>query len=252
VTADSRAAFAAGARSDDPNLGQLCALIAVEADPDCDVEATLESLASLANSVDERRPRGDVEALRSVLADFSGDPSDYGDLRSSLLPDVLVRRRGLPILLSVAWLETARLAGVPAYGASLPGHFVVGVGSPDGPHEVVDPFSGGASVDEPDGQPLEAWETLDIVGRVLANVRNWAAQGQDRWRTRLWAVELGLLLPRHPLELRRERGLLLVRGGNFAAGARELEEYADVAELTSPQTAEAVRHEARTARAQLN
>ena len=65
-------------------------------------------------------------------------------------------------------------------------------------------------------------------------------------------MELSLLLPRHPFELRRERAEVLVRLGRHLAGAEELEQYADALDDVDPATAEAARREARAARAQLN
>lgn len=246
----NRLAFAAAARARSIDLALACALIAREAVPDVDVDETLDAVRALADRVATTGTA--AQRLRTVLGVFHGEDADYADLRSSLLPDVLTRRRGLPILLSVVWLETARLAGVPAYGASLPGHFVVGLGEPNGPHEVVDPWRGGAAVAESAGAPLEAWDGLDIVARILGNIRTWAAGSPERWTTRLWAVELALLLPRHSFSLRRERGELLVRGGDFAGGAAELEEYAEIVEPEAPDAAEEARREARIARAQLN
>lgn len=78
-------------------------------------------------------PRAWAQALARLLGEryeFHGTPSDYQRLESSLLHEVLRRRRGLPILLSVVWLEVARRAGAPVYGVALPGHFVVGFGRP--------------------------------------------------------------------------------------------------------------------------
>jgi hypothetical protein len=68
----------------------------------------------------------------------------------------------------------------------------------------------------------------------------------------LWAVELSLLLPAHPARLRYERAQLLVRSGDFLAGAAELEAYADVVGAVDAPAAEMVRAQARAARAMLN
>jgi hypothetical protein len=70
--------------------------------------------------------------------------------------------------------------------------------------------------------------------------------------TRLWAVELSLLLPRHPVDLRRERAELLVRLGGFLAAAEEFERFAAAIEATNPEGAEAARAAARIARARCN
>jgi hypothetical protein len=98
-------------------------------------------------------------------------------------------------------------------------------------------------------------DPLDLVLRLLTNVRALASRqppSLDAARMRLWAVELSLLLPRHPLELRRERGELLVRLGDHRGGAEELEAFALAAEQVDDAVAATARREARLARAQLN
>ncbi|MEU0220844.1 transglutaminase-like domain-containing protein, partial [Streptomyces sp. NPDC006265] len=196
---------------------------------------------------------------------FQGAPADYQRLESSLLHEVLERRRGLPILLSVVWLEVARRAGAPVYGVALPGHFVVGFG-PDEGQVLADPFDGGRVLTGADAELLVAGATgtaidpsmlrpadpLDVVLRILNNVRAWAAARPERSDVALWAVELSLLLPSHPARLRYERAQLLVQRGEFVAGAEELEAYADVVSAVDEGAAERVRGEAFAARAMLN
>jgi hypothetical protein len=241
-----RERFASVVRDQPVDLGLACALLAVEADPHVDPDAAVARLDSLARGVPEEGSA--AGRLRAVLGDFGGGPHDYDDLAASLLPDVLVRRRGLPILLSVVWLEVAKRAQIPAYGIGLPGHFVVGLGDPDSHPMVVDPFHGGRRLASSSVRP---WEPIEILQRVLANIRAWA-QPPDRWATRRWALELGLVLPRHPLELRRELGELQVGMGGYLEGALELESYADVVDAMDPELAESVRAKARSARARLN
>lgn len=260
----TRRRFAEVVRTADVDLALACLLIAAEEEPDLDVGCWLRALDDLAASVRARSGARAAERLRGGLRDFSGDPHVAADLRASLLPDVLRRRRGLPILLSVVWLEVAGRASIPAYGVGLPGHFVVGLGDPDGYHELVDPWRGGASLSgqavrriaEAAGVPfhpglLRPWEPIEVLQRILTNIRLWADR-PERWRTRLWAVELALLLPRHPVGLRRERGNLLVRLGDFRGGARELEAYAEAVEPVAPEEAETARREAHSSRARLN
>ena len=247
----SREHFAAVVRTELVDLGLACLLIAAQADPALDTRAAQAELERLARSVDPRRPP--VEALRGVLAGFTGDARDYADLRSSLLPDVLRRRAGLPILLSVVWLEVARRCGIPADGIGLPGHFVVRVGD-NYVDNYIDPFAGGARLDV-SGVPapyLRPWDAAETLLRILSNIRAWAGHSTGRARTRLWAVELSLLLPHHPVDLRRERGVLLVAGGDFAGGARELLGYAELVAAADPAAAERAREQAGAARARLN
>ena len=272
----TRARFAEVVRSEPVDVGLACLLIGGEVDPGLDVDASLETLERLAAAV---RPQlastraGDAaQALQRVLGGehgFAGTPADYDDVRASLLHEVLRRGRGLPILLSVVWIEVAARLGVPAYAVGLPGHVVVGLGDPDDEHVLVDPYAGGAVLSRADVgelvlratggrvQPelLRPLPAQDLLLRVLNNVRLLAARrppGLEAAAMRLWAVELTLLLPRHPVQLRRERGELLVRLGDHLGGADELETYAMVVDGTDDAEATAARREARLARAQLN
>jgi len=266
----TRAQFAELVRRPDVPLDLACLLIGGEVDPAVDVSAGLAALDALAVSgkydLDGASSPVEIGAGLAVAlgerAGFRGGEADYQDLRSSLLHAVLARRRGLPILLSVVWLEVARRAGVPAYGVGLPGHFVVGVGDPAGAYALVDPFRGGAPMPDAEverliGRPpapadLRPWQPSEILLRILANIRAWARDRPDRLRTRLWAVELSLLLPRPPVGLRRERGELLGRAGRFLTGADELQAYADAVEAAHPVAAADARREARMLRSRLN
>lgn len=99
---------------------------------------------------------------------------------------------------------------------------------------------------------LRPADPLDVVLRILNNVRAWAAARPERSDVALWAVELSLLLPSHPARLRYERARLLVQRGEFLHGALELEAYAEVVSAVDEGAAEQVRGEALAARAMLN
>ncbi|MGI5530239.1 transglutaminase-like domain-containing protein [Streptomyces syringium] len=288
-TTGRRQRFTEAAREVRPDLALLCLLVAAEAHAGSGSRAKappeeapseedridaaqieLDRLAGLLPALGRQAgPRRWAEALAQLLGErcgFHGSPADYRRLESSLLDEVLLRRRGLPILLSVVWLEVARRAGAPVYGVALPGHFVVGFGDPYGEKVLVDPFEGGRPLSDEDagllvagatGAPLSPSmfapaEPLDIVLRVLNNIRAWAAARPERSDVQLWALELSLLLPRHPARLRYERAELLVERGDFLRGARELEEYAEVIAAVEPGTARTVLGQARAARAMLN
>ncbi|NBE52480.1 transglutaminase-like domain-containing protein [Streptomyces boluensis] len=270
---DRRERFAREARAERPDLALLCLLLAAEADPaldDAGIDAAQIELDRLAGLLPFRPggPHAWATAVAELLGGrcaFRGAAADYQRLESSLLHSVLRRRRGLPILLSVVWMEVARRAGAPVYGVALPGHFVVGFG-PAQDQVLADPFDGGRILAGTEAERLVAGATgapldpsmlrpadpLDIMVRILNNIRAWAATRLERSDVALWAVELALLLPSHPARLRHERAQLLVRCGEFIAGAAELEEYAQVVETVDGEAAERVRREAREARAMLN
>lgn len=290
MTEQSRSRFRTEARAEHPDPVALCVLASAEhllGEPSSDPKGppTLEALttacqsaldrhaAAVRTAVAERRPAGPGETaalLAAVLGGrerFHGRDSDYRRLESSLLPEVLRRRRGLPIMLSLVWTAVAARAGLTVRGVALPGHFIVAVGDPSGAEEYVlaDPFHGGRLLDLDDaaaittaaGHPfapelLNPAQPLEIVLRVLGNIRSWAADRPEQARTQLWATELALLLPRHPAGLRLERAELLVRTGHFLAGAAEMDAYAEILDAFDREAAARVRLEARSARHRLN
>lgn len=263
MSAATRELFAAEARSERPDLARLCLLLAAEADPELDervmdwAQIELDRLAGML-PYGLRGARAWASAVTELLGGrlgFHGTPADYDRLSSSLLHEVLRRRRGLPILLSVVWLEVARRAGAPVYGLGLPGHFVVGFGDPE-EGVVADPFAGGASLGAGPAElaagPRTPARTLDIVLRILNNIRGWASSRPEQSGVALWALDLSLLLPSHPAALRYERARLLVERGAFREGAGELEAYAEVMDAVDASAATRIRAEAVSARALLN
>lgn len=271
--AEVRRRFGDEARAERPDLAVLCLLVGAAADGGLDeagMDAAQIELDRLAGLLPFRPggPRSWAAAIGELLGgrcEFRGSPGDYQRLGSSLLHEVLRRRRGLPILLSVVWMEVARRAGAPVYGVALPGHFVVGFGPPE-QQVLADPFDGGRVLTGTDAELLVAGATgapldpamlspadpLDVVMRILNNIRAWAAARPERSDVSLWAVELALLLPSHPARLRYERAQLLVQRGDFLGGAIELDAYADVVVAVDEAAAERVRRQAHAARAMLN
>lgn len=147
---------------------------------DVDTSATLARLDAMA-----ARVNGDTHlALRRVIAiedGIGGNVDDYHDPANSFLHRVLDTRRGIPISLSVLWIEIGRRAGMEMVGVGLPGHFVVYAGG-----QMVDPFHYGEAIgfDEAAGLVAAAlggaprldrsWlspvDTTGIIQRMLRNL----------------------------------------------------------------------------------
>jgi regulator of sirC expression with transglutaminase-like and TPR domain len=158
----------------DPPLDALALAIAGASRP-VDYAAALAQLDAFGEGVAAavagvHDAEGQAAACARVLGaehGFTGDRQTYDDPRNSMLDIVLERRRGLPILLSVVYVEAGRRAGLPLAGVGLPGHFVVGhFGT--APALLLDPFAGGTTLG-PDAA-ARPWTAHEIAMRILNNL----------------------------------------------------------------------------------
>jgi regulator of sirC expression with transglutaminase-like and TPR domain len=187
--------------SDDEQFPLLEAAIAIAQDetPGLDVETVLADVDALALRLKTRlTPDASVvHKLRSLNRfffeelGFSGNVNDYHDPANSYLPDVLARRRGIPITLALLYMEIAGHIGLRAEGVSFPGHFLVKMRLPQG-EVVIDPFTGQSlsrsdledrldlvrqasarrdAFDMPLALFLQAAGPRDIISRMLRNLR---------------------------------------------------------------------------------
>jgi regulator of sirC expression with transglutaminase-like and TPR domain len=168
-------------------------------------ETVLDEAASLVRErvAGTRSSFQKARLLARVLSEelgFSGDEDDYYDPRNVLLGPLLERRKGMPILLSVLWMEVGRRAGIPVAGIGLPGHFIVRIGPPPG--TLADPFAGGV--------PL----TVDDCRRKVKAL----AGGRVPWRAEyLRQMEISALLERVLRNLSGCRGRNGDEAGRFRA-----------------------------------
>jgi regulator of sirC expression with transglutaminase-like and TPR domain len=132
------------------DLVEASLVIDLEENPALDVEHHLGEvrawsdavLARLEGSRDVDRVVDTVNRLLFDEEGFHGQDEDYYDPRSALLSSALERHAGLPITLSILYIELSRRIGIEATGVSLPGRFLVKFSGPFGVI-VVDPFDGG-------------------------------------------------------------------------------------------------------------
>ena len=186
------------------NLARGALLIALEDYPRLDVDAHVANLDALADRVKRRSVRGEPAIFRlgHVHAEmfdvdrYRGDPANYYDPRNAYLNEVIDRRIGIPITLSIIFLHVATRVGLNSSGVGLPGHYLVKVQFEL--NEVyVDPFHGGTTLTLDEiGRLLEdmtrrqirlssahlrAWSGRETLVRVLANLENmWRLSGEQR------------------------------------------------------------------------
>ncbi|MCP3065358.1 transglutaminase-like domain-containing protein [Myxococcus sp. K38C18041901] len=230
-----------------PRLDLAALAIATLDRPGLDAPACLHMLDVLACRVqveaerlnDKGEALAPLRALRHVLSDiegFRGNEENYHSPENSFLDQVLERKLGLPITLSVVYLEVARRAGIPLYGVPFPGHFLVAHDAGD--HKLVmDPFHQGDILTEHGCEELLkrvapqlkfdramlAPAPVELIAyRMLSNLRRVYLGREDRERG-LAVVDLLLLLaPDHPGEL-RTRAALLANLGAYRAALRDVE-----------------------------
>lgn len=256
----SREAFAAFERlleADDPglDLARACLMVAQDAYPELDIDRYLRELELLAHQLRGKLPATDtpeerVLALNRFLFDdlgFAGNAEAYYDPRNSYLNEVIERRVGIPITLSILYMELGRRIGLPLEGLSFPGHFLVRLRLRHGTL-VLDPFAFGAPVSSgelrerlkqvvPPGStghltvddlPLEPFlepaTKKQILARLLRNLKGiyMARENLERAlevlnRMRAVAPEVGVDL--------RDRGLLYERLECWRPAMQDLSEY---------------------------
>lgn len=222
-------------------LDEAALVIAAHARPDgdpLDVEAYLARVDGLAAGAKEASATAVLEHLFAVEG-FRGDTESYYDPRNSYLDEVLDRRLGIPISLSLLVVEVGRRLGVPFEPIGMPGHFLVRC---DG--QLYDPFERGRALSVAEcamrfeaihggGAPftedlLAVATPVDIVARMLNNLRQVHLAAKDSTNLE-WVLRLRSLLPGTTLEERVERAGVLAALGRFDEAADLLESLAPAA-----------------------
>ncbi len=178
----------------DPALDELALALAAE----FRAVDSAEALARLDDLGDEVVLAGGepLDALTAVLGGrhgFAGEVDGYDDPLNSMLDSVLERRAGLPILLSVVYVEVARRAGIALAGVGLPGHYVVGCFE-TAPPVLLDPFAGGGRVEVREPEHVRPWRVHETALRMLNNLVGSYTRRHDLGRA-IRAAEMRLELP---------------------------------------------------------
>jgi len=243
----ARQRFIQEIQSDSIDLGRAALWIAQEAYPDLDVEEYLAALDEMAAEVQERLPpeRYPLRVIRILNhylfedLGFRGNSEDYYDPRNSFLNEVIDRRTGIPITLSLIYLELARRIDFPMAGVGMPGHFLVRPLFADA-EIFVDPFHQGQILFPEDcqerlaqiyglGIPLQDHHLRPtpprlILVRLLNNLRQ-IYLSRAQLELALAAVErILLLIPESLLHL-RDRGLLYYQLGRWQQARQDLRHY---------------------------
>lgn len=242
--------FAELVSSEQFNLAEASLLVAQDVYPNLDVPAYLGRLDDIAQAI-RKRLASDAFAEQKVLAlnyflfnemRFVGNIDDYYDPRNSYLNEVLERRTGIPLTLSILYLEVGRRLGLNLKGISFPGHFLVKLSVKRG-ELVLDPFIGGEAQSEadlrqrlsqvmPEGEAkrvpierfLEPASSRQVIARMLRNLKGIYLKAQQLEQALAVMHRILLVMPESAEEL-RDRGLLYQRLECFRPALSDLQNY---------------------------
>jgi regulator of sirC expression with transglutaminase-like and TPR domain len=229
------------------DLARAALLLAQEEYPDLDLDVYLNRLNSMAAAIadrlpSERYPLRIIQTINRYLYDdlqFSGNQENYYDPRNSYLNEVIDRRMGIPITLSLVYLEVAKRLDFPMEGVGLPGHFLIRPVAAD-MEILVDPFHRGEVLFAEDAQErlsqiygrsipmqpefLEATSPRQFLARMLTNLKVIYLNSGDLRRGRAASDRILLLFPDAAHE-RRDRGLLAYQLGDWSQARLDLSQY---------------------------
>lgn len=262
--------FAALVSSDEHfPLLEAAASIALIDEPELDVESVLEEVERMVDRVRSRMISSADDLTRLAVLNhvfykdmgFGLNANDYYAPRNSFVNEVLRTRRGIPVSLSVIWLEMAQELGLRAHGIAFPGHFLVKVALDSG-LVVLDPATGESlgidhlserlepfrdqedqllkpDLDEgetPLGLYLQSCPPRDVLTRMLRNLKE-IYQTQQDWSACLAVLDRILVLWPESWAERRDRGLVHAELGNAGQALSDLQAYLDAEPLAADQGA---------------
>ena len=239
--------------------------VAAEEYPDLEVKREVARVhilsaegARLVESLEN--PFAKLDGIRRYIYEelgFRGNALNYNDPRNSFLNEVLNRRIGIPLTISIIFMAVAEAAGFNPRGVNLPGHFVIRLTYGER-NILVDPYHGGQVITQDDCRELVRKTTarpslfkltqLDgiddraIIGRMLLNLKHVYLELEDNKRALGVVNRMLLIKPGDPSEI-RDRGLLQARIGRLGPAIDDLEHYLS----TAPK-----RHDSRSVRGRLS
>jgi regulator of sirC expression with transglutaminase-like and TPR domain len=229
------------------NLLEAALLIAKEIEyPNLDISKYSDKIDLIADQI-KGRTMGNSDAFSLVSEinkylfteeGFRGNEDDYYDPRNSFLNDVLDRKTGIPIALSVMYMEVGARVGLPLSGVGFPGHFIIKYSAQS--EILIDPFNKGRILSGTDCQEmlnqmyaggvklkavfLESVTKKQILARMLQNLKSIYINSQDFVKA-LSVVDMLLIIdPDNTSEL-RDRGLISYNLECFASALSDVEEY---------------------------
>ena len=217
------------------NLLYAALLIAQHDHPGLNLHAYLDAVDDMAMEIrskqdDSNSNQVSMATLLEYLFEengFHGSYTDYESASNSYMHQVIDNREGLPITLSVLFIELAERLGIPGVtGLPLPGHFLVRHAPKGEPVQLIDVFGSGTRMSfveadqlaetlqqsPVDSEQMQPASKLEIVRRILTNLK-YGAQTNESFEKALPYVDLQIAIAPEDAGLRLERATMLLRTG---------------------------------------
>lgn len=207
------------------------------------IERMARRTAVLASDLDPQRTLNALNKVVFEQANLRGNRDDYYDPRNSFLNDVLDRGLGIPITLSIIYMEVARRIGLPLSGVGMPGHFLLKHYGADGQERLIDCFNRGDILSRQDCQMrldeiysgemklrpefLHPISRRQILTRMLNNLKTVYLSTRN-FRKALPIADLILVLYPQSADDLKQRALLRYSMGLHGLAAEDLNQYLKV------------------------
>jgi regulator of sirC expression with transglutaminase-like and TPR domain len=229
------------------DLTEASLVVALEEYPALQVDQYLRQLDGWSDAIRERigNTRDIIRVVHEInrflfeQEGFHGEADDYYDPRTAFMNEVLDRHAGLPITLSILYIELSRRVGLPISGVALPGHFLVKVSSIGG-DMLIDPFDNGRVLTTKECQKLldevygggvrlrehhlRSHSKREILAKLLSHLKS-VYLTHDNPEGALASVDRLLILDESDAYEVRDRAMLAMQTHRYAEALQSLERY---------------------------
>lgn len=237
--------------NDQIDLAEGALLIAKDAYADLDIETYLKQLNQMAtelqSQIGEKTDTSEqISHLNRYLFEAKGfagsSQENYYDARNSYLNEVLERKIGIPITLSIVYIEIGKRIGLPLVGVGFPGHFIVKHRNLEA---VIDPFQGGQILSDEDLSErlrqifrqsvpmhprfLQAVTNKEILARMLRNLRQIYFRAEEYEKAVRAAEQITWLAPQSAQDY-RDLGYLYYQVNAYAKSLNSFNTYLRLSE----------------------
>jgi len=214
--------------------------------------ARLDALAARAECDPRQSPQANIANLNRLLFEeekFGGNEEEHDDPRNSYLNDVLDRKMGIPITLSLVYQEVARRRGLPVVGVGFPGHFLAKYLTASG-EILLDPYHGGAIVslqdceeklkaqfgEEAEFRPafLVVSSTKQTLTRMLNNLKGSYFRRKDFSKV-LLMIEMAMAVDPASRQEIHDRGMIYFLLRRYGKAMTDLRAYLTLSPPDDPQ-----------------